>query len=169
MVDGGTESHGGLRLPAALLLFSGGLLVFRGAALLIVGAGLGSPSLALFFDNSFLPLLLPLEITWLFAFLDRRYPGFTRWEVFINGWFLAGLLWSQGHYGITLFPHPSWLALAVTVLILLETVILLFSSGAAEWRRILLFSGLILLLLWGSTTLFLSRYAQGAVSRGGDW
>ena len=154
-------------MPAALVLFLAGLFILRGVVLLGIFAGLGSPSWALFFDNSFFPLVPPLVIAWLFPFLARRYPSFSRWEVFLNGGLLTGLFWGQGHYGLTLFPHPSWLALAVAVMVLLEMIILLLSSGAMERGRILLFSGLILLLLWGTTALFLGRYAREAVSRGG--
>ena len=164
---GKNSPRGGFRLPMAFALFLSGLFLLRGAILLASLMGVGEPSWVLFFDNSFFPLMAPLLVTWLFQFLACRYPSFIRWEVFLNGGLLAGLFWGQGHYGITLLPHPFWLALAMAVVILLEAAILLLSSRAVGRRRMIVFFGAILLLLWGTTTLFLRRYTRGAVSRGG--
>ena len=134
-----------LRFPWALLLFILLLVLLRtGTALLARGAIL-SPHRLPALDNSLIPLVLPLVLVFSLTFFSRRYPLFPRWEAVIHGVLLTGLLWSQGRYGITLFPHPSLLALAAALVVLMDVTLLLLYSGVKDRRRTSLF------WVWGAS------------------
>lgn len=156
-----------LRFPAAFLLFILLMALLRTGTALLARWELVSPHRLLALDSSLIPLALPLALVFSLTFFSRRHPRFPRWEAVIHGVLLTGLLWSQGRYGITVFPHPSFLALAAALVVILDVTLLLVYSGVQDRRRSLLFWFLSLILLYGVGTLFLSRYAQGAVSQGG--
>jgi len=149
------------------------LLIFlvRGAAFLAFRlAGEGGDVLHLFFDVNYLPLLIPLGVSWGFTYAVRRRPELTLWETAVNAWLLLLLFWSQGHYRLTLVAHPVILAAGTVLFLCLEVgVMVLHASapGGPGRREAILFSLLFLTLLAGGSFLFLGRFSQGAVARGG--
>jgi len=156
-----------LRYPAALLLFTLLIAGLRAGTALMTRWEVLSPHRILALDNSLVPLILPLGLVFSLTFFSRRYPRFPRWEAVIHGVLLAGLLWSQGRYGLTVFSHPSFLALAAALVVIMDVALLLVYSEVRDRRRTFLFWVLSLILLYGVGALFLGRYAQGAVSQGG--
>jgi len=166
LLMGHKGSRGGMRFFPALAVFMGVLYLLR-LGIWVFSLQNGGGKAILLFDNSFYPLLIPLFLTWLFSFLAIRRKTFLPLEAVINGWLFFGLTWGQGHYELSLFSHPSILALVTAVFIFLEVFILVISSGARGWRRMLVFMLLVLLFIGGGAALFFNRYTEGAVSQGG--
>ncbi|MBN1834481.1 MAG: transglutaminase domain-containing protein [Spirochaetales bacterium] len=158
-------------LGVRLLLF----LVFRLQTL--VAAGPETDFLFFRFDRSFFPALLPWTVVWLFNFLALRHPRFPPYEAGALSLLLAAVFWAQGHYRITLYPHPTPLAYALLGFVLLQLLVLILTRpqgeavGVSEGRRELAALGafawltvpvLLLLLLF-----LLGRFNEGAVRLGG--
>ncbi len=70
-----------------------GTVEFRRGAMVLAGAGL---ALALFFNFSFMALLLPLGLFWLLRFLQQTAPSLSAWLraplLSLGLWFLVGLI-----------------------------------------------------------------------------
>ncbi|MBI9102331.1 MAG: transglutaminase domain-containing protein [Spirochaetales bacterium] len=121
------------------------------------------------FDLNYLPLLLPLIISWLFSYWALRRPGFIKWEVILNGWLLFFLFFSQGKFELNLLPHPIYLAGGAALFLLFEIIILILtaSSCGSDRKTILVFIFLLIMIISGGFIFFLGRYSKGAVSQGG--
>ncbi len=152
-------------LPFALRLGIFG--IFSAAAWAVPGPG--ADSLFPAFDETFYPLL-PLWI-WTVAAADasERSRPFAAAEAGLDLALLAALLWSQGGFRVSLYPHPSLLAAAAAGLLFLSLASLaaLAPRGAGRSpgfpaRLAALFTVLALALL-----ALLGRYAEGASARGG--
>lgn len=121
------------------------------------------------FDETFYPLL-PL---WWWTLIStenaERSQGFVPVEAGLNLVFMAALLWSQGGFKITLYPHPSLLAAAAAGLLFLslaELAVLrpkLSGRGTAAVARLGGFFAVLALVL----LLILNRYSDDAASGGG--
>ena len=145
---------------AALAVFGVWGLVFR---------GFGSDSLLPAFDETFYPFL-PLWI-WAIAAADasERSRAFAVVEAGLDLAALAALLWSQGGFRVTVYPHPSLLAAAAAgaLILSLASLAVLAPRGAGRspgfpFRLAALFAMLALALL-----AVLGRYAQEASAQGG--
>ncbi|MEW5815323.1 MAG: hypothetical protein AB1798_08030, partial [Spirochaetota bacterium] len=138
------------------------------------------------FDRNFFPLLPPYFIILLFTFLSLRFPAFIVWEVILNAVLYTALFFSQAQYKITLYPHPSLLALAAGIFIILEAFILFFrfqddhSSGVIACKVETtspsikqVFSGIygfiwvIIPLMVVFFLFILGKYSEGAIREGG--
>lgn len=118
-------------LAAAALPFAARGLAFLAFRLVQRAAGTpGADLLPLLFDRDFVPGLAVWAVAWLLTFLARRRPSFVFIETGIMAIVLVGLLWSQGRYRLTLYPHPSLYALSLGAFVLDEIGVLLAARAA---------------------------------------
>ena len=159
-------------IPAGVMLAVTALLI-RYLVVLISG-GLSSLIQSTFldfsafrFDSGFFPLF-PLFLYTAFCwYMVLRKPGFAAAELLINAVIYGLLLWSQGGYGITIFPHPGMLAALSIVFFIAELFVLLLSFQAAENRTRLGFLAVVLPLFLALVFLMFGRYSEGASKDGG--
>ncbi|MBN2553143.1 MAG: hypothetical protein JXB06_10255 [Spirochaetales bacterium] len=168
-----------LRLWAAFLAFLVAVfslrllffLVFRVQSALSPGPH--TDFLFFYFDRDFFPGLLPWMLVWLFNLLALRYPQFLRWEAGFDALLLLAVFWPQGNYRITFYPHPSLLAYAVFLFLMLAiTLMVLVRTGAqmqshrAAVRSAASFFWVFIPLLLLVLLFVLGRYNQGMVRQG---
>ncbi|MBN1799677.1 MAG: transglutaminase domain-containing protein [Spirochaetales bacterium] len=123
-----TASIIALVLPFFLRMLA--FFMFYGIQALIPGHE--TDLLFLFFDKDFFPFLAVYAVVWLFNFLARRYSHFVPIEVLLNTVFLIFIFWNQAFYHISLYPHPSYFALALLVFVLCEIFVLLTAGFIKE-------------------------------------
>lgn len=140
------------------------IFIFTGADIFAVAGDLPVADFRFFiFDSGFFPLLLPLLYIAMMNFLSGRKPSFKTAEVLLNGLIFALLMWKQGGYEITLFPHPGIFALFSFIFIILEILILVTGNS----KVMLLFFMIIIPVLLLVLLLFFGRYTEGAAREGG--
>jgi transglutaminase-like putative cysteine protease len=110
-----------LVLPFFLRILA--FFIFYGMQALIPGHE--TDLLFLFFDKDFFPFLIVYAIVWLFNFLARRYAHFIPIEILLNTVLLIFIFWNQAFYHISLYPHPSYFALALMAFVVCEIFVLL--------------------------------------------
>lgn len=88
-------------------------------------AGGAAERLPLLFEALFWPALPFLYLVFIFTWLVERNEPAIVWEVGARAVLLFTLFWNQGHYGLTLYPHPAWAALTVASVALVESAILI--------------------------------------------
>lgn len=138
--------------------------------------GTASDLLFLQFDMGFFPMLIPFYVvtamTW--QFLTRRW--FVLFEAAFSGLLVLAVFWPQAEYEISLFGHISVYAIAVTVLILMVLILLVFNHISSNrqskktsrevpqyiFTAVLLVPLLILLFFWAYNS-----YSEGAMSSTG--
>jgi len=111
---------------ARMLIF----FIFQGVRAVLPGHE--TDLLFLFFDKDFFPFLLCYAVVWLFNFLARRYAQFIAVEVLLNTILLIIVFWSEAFYHISLYPHPSYFALALMAFVLCEIFVLLTAGLVKE-------------------------------------
>ena len=166
-----------LALGLRLLFF----LMFRLQA--AISPGPHTDFLYFYFDKSFLPGLLPWSVVWLLNFLSLRHPRFVYLEAGLDALLLLAVFWSQGHYQITLYSHPSFLSYGLFVFLIMTILLLVlartrdresrFGAGrlGGGWSvrlgTLASFLWVLLPLLVILLFFLLGRYNQGAVRLGG--
>ncbi len=105
--------------PWLLRLLVDGVL----SALALVAGGVAE-RLPLLFETLFWPALPLLYLVPIFTWLVERNEPVVVWEVAARAVLLFVLFWNQDDYGLTLYPHPAWAALAVAATALVEAAIL---------------------------------------------
>ena len=128
------------------------------------------------FDRGLLATIPAVAVAFLSTFLLVRRPGLYAWHPAILAPVVVALFWSQGHFEVTIFRHPSILAGTVTVFLLLEVALAMLGTlsrrptGAGEHLRrrelapmVLLLLPLLLVVL----VLLLGRYTEASTSQGG--
>jgi len=114
------------------------------------------------FDSGFFPLFplfIYIALCW---FSVLRKPGFVIVEIILNAAVYCLLLWSQGGYELTVFPHPGVLLVFSIVFFIVELMVLLLSSGSGGKRERLGFLVLVIPLFLAAVFLFFGRYSEGA-------
>ncbi|MBI9107712.1 MAG: tetratricopeptide repeat protein [Spirochaetales bacterium] len=171
-------ARSGLKMIWAAAAAIGGAALVRGLAFLVFRLFSSSMNFPLLdfqyflFDSGFFPLLLPLVLVVMMNFIAVRRPGASSVEVLINAVVFGLLLWKQGGYDISLFPHPGYFALFCFLFVILELFVLI-TGGAClgkmpgQRRSIALFAGIIISVLLLILFLFFGRYSEGASKEGG--
>ena len=114
------------------------------------------------FDSAFFPLLplfLYMGICW---FMVLRKPGFIIAEICLNAIIYGLLLWSQGGYNLTIFPHPAMLAVLSILFFVVELAVLLLSSTVRRNKTRFGFAVIVLPLFLALVFLIFGRYSEGA-------
>ncbi len=160
----------GLRLVPALAAAGVFAFVVRFIVLSAAGiipGGAESAFTGFRFDSGFFPLLPAVLYIVSCSILERRKAGFIYMEVFLNAAVFCLLLWKQGGYEVTVFPHPGILAVFSIIFIIIEIIVLvLYSSGSGKkgpLSFLVMFIPVFLVIL----LVLFGRYSEGASKEGG--
>ena len=161
------------RLVPAVVLFAVSALLLRQLVVVLAG-GLSSVFHSAIldfspfsFDSGFFPLLPLFLYTGLCWFLVLRRPRFILAEIIMNSMIYELLLWSQGGYNLTIFPHPGMLAALSIVFFVVELSALLLSLRGGGRKARLGFAAIVLPLFLAVVFLMFGRYSEGASRDGG--
>lgn len=125
-----------VRLRAIIAVAVAGIAVWlaREAGVAVLGriqaaaASSGTAGLTARFDSGIVAAMPAMAVAFLLTFALRRRPRLYLWHPALVAPVVAALFWSQGHFDVTIFPHPSILAATITGFLLLEAV--LMTAGA---------------------------------------
>ena len=117
------------------------------------------------FDSGFFPLLPAAVYFFVMEFLSRRNKHFVPVEVLLNAIVFGLLLWSQGGYNLTLFPHPGVLAIFCIAFVIIELMIILLNTSAG--KNIFSFLAFILPVFLLILLMLFGQYSEGASRDGG--
>ena len=159
-------------IPAAAVFFLSALLLrsLLTAVVGITGAAVDSASFSFSvfrFDSGFFPLLPLFLYVAVFTFLSARRRRLAAVEVLLNIIILTLLMWSQGGYRMTLFPHPGMLAGYGIIFFVIELTVLMLTvsvlSPGSRFRFLCITVPLFIL----AVILLFGRYSEGASKDGG--
>jgi transglutaminase-like putative cysteine protease len=87
------------------------------------------------FDRGLLASIPAIAVAFLSTFAVLRAPRLYAWHPALLLPVVVALFWSQGHFEVSIFSHPSILAATMTVFILLEAALTILATIRRAGRR----------------------------------